>query len=461
MKKLLIALLMTILLASPVWSGDTTSNGYFYLPAYGASGTSERTSWYNSLVATDAIIQQLVDYKDTDNAATADALSANGSNCPSGQYPLGVDASGAVEGCTSSLLGTVTQVTATSPIISSGGTQPVISISLSNDINGVLFNNSGSFGSSSTFKWDSSVDTLTVTGIVAATTLNSTTVNATTINATTISSDTIEGTGTGISSFVQGLVINDGGTGSNTDDILRVESDAEDKLVLTVPSLNVIRFGDGDTNYLQINQTGIMTAVGSASVPSTITAAPSSTWAERITDETGSGQMVFNNAPTMTSVVVNTSLTIPNGTSASASSAGQAVVDTTDDQFRYYGSAQRVLTYKESKSMYLESPTTADTAIMTGVFLDPVTLLSVNCIADPFDNNAKTVVAEVKECNSTGDSCTATQSRPLQCDNDGDSLTTFNNATLDANDWLSFNVSAVTGSVTGVTFQWGYSIDAE
>ncbi len=33
-------------------------------------------------------------------ATTADALSANGANCGAGNYPLGVDASGAVEGCT-------------------------------------------------------------------------------------------------------------------------------------------------------------------------------------------------------------------------------------------------------------------------------------------------------------------------------------------------------------------------
>ena len=36
----------------------------------------------------------------TGNAATATALAANGANCSAGNYPLGVDASGAVESCT-------------------------------------------------------------------------------------------------------------------------------------------------------------------------------------------------------------------------------------------------------------------------------------------------------------------------------------------------------------------------
>jgi len=39
-------------------------------------------------------------FSTTGNAATATALAANGANCAAGNYPLGVDASGAVEGCT-------------------------------------------------------------------------------------------------------------------------------------------------------------------------------------------------------------------------------------------------------------------------------------------------------------------------------------------------------------------------
>ena len=39
------------------------------------------------------------------NAGTATALAANGANCSAGQYPLGVDASGAVESCTAAGVG--------------------------------------------------------------------------------------------------------------------------------------------------------------------------------------------------------------------------------------------------------------------------------------------------------------------------------------------------------------------
>jgi hypothetical protein len=43
------------------------------------------------------------------NSATATALAANGANCSAGNYPLGVDASGAVEGCAAVGTGDVTQ----------------------------------------------------------------------------------------------------------------------------------------------------------------------------------------------------------------------------------------------------------------------------------------------------------------------------------------------------------------
>lgn len=63
----------------------------------------------------------------TGNAGTATALAANGTNCSAGSYPLGVDASGNVESCTVAAVGTVTSVTATNPLFSTGGATPVLS----------------------------------------------------------------------------------------------------------------------------------------------------------------------------------------------------------------------------------------------------------------------------------------------------------------------------------------------
>ncbi len=60
------------------------------------------------------------------NVGTATALAANGTNCSAGNYPLGVDASGNSENCTAAAVGTVTGVTGTWPILSSGGAAPNI-----------------------------------------------------------------------------------------------------------------------------------------------------------------------------------------------------------------------------------------------------------------------------------------------------------------------------------------------
>lgn len=60
----------------------------------------------------------------TGNAGTATALAANGTNCSAGNYPLGVDAQGNVENCTAAAIGTVTGVTGSFPIASSGGATP-------------------------------------------------------------------------------------------------------------------------------------------------------------------------------------------------------------------------------------------------------------------------------------------------------------------------------------------------
>ena len=69
------------------WGLDSTGSEVFAVDSNGnASSTNfTATNFYGALVG---------------NADTSTALAANGSNCAAGSYPLGVDASGAVESCT-------------------------------------------------------------------------------------------------------------------------------------------------------------------------------------------------------------------------------------------------------------------------------------------------------------------------------------------------------------------------
>jgi hypothetical protein len=79
-----------------VIQSTTATSGHKLLVVKNNAGT-EVMSVTNGGVLTGATI--------SGNASTASALLANGANCTAGQYPLGVDASGAAEGCTAAGIG--------------------------------------------------------------------------------------------------------------------------------------------------------------------------------------------------------------------------------------------------------------------------------------------------------------------------------------------------------------------
>ena len=75
------------------------------------------------------------------------------------------------------------------------------------------------------------------------------------------------------------------------------------------------------------------------------------------------GAVTFDNSVTYTGVVdagSATSLEIPNGAAPTVNAAGEVAVDTTDDQFIYYGGAKRVLDYIKSACFTIENLAAAD-----------------------------------------------------------------------------------------------------
>jgi diaminopimelate epimerase len=69
----------------------------------------------NSIDATMVAFNYAGSASEGGSATSALALAADGTNCPAGQYPLGVDASGNAQGCTAAGAGTVTSVAMTAP----------------------------------------------------------------------------------------------------------------------------------------------------------------------------------------------------------------------------------------------------------------------------------------------------------------------------------------------------------
>ena len=57
-----IFLIFTFIIMNVCYAGTTSTNGYFYLPDVGATGSSEHTTWVNTQEATDAVIGSNYDH---------------------------------------------------------------------------------------------------------------------------------------------------------------------------------------------------------------------------------------------------------------------------------------------------------------------------------------------------------------------------------------------------------------
>jgi hypothetical protein len=163
--------------------------------------------------------------------------------------------------------------------------------------------------------------------------------------------------------------------------------------------------------------------------------------------------------PDAITVTMQDGSTIPSGAAVTVDAAGEVGIDTTADDFVYYGGAKRVLTYEMWKSITLESPADADSFL---IFKAPyaMTITDIHCIVDPGDA-AESAVIDIQECDANGDNC-ATVDAAITCDNDGaEDDGSLSNGTIDAGDWVLFDVGAVTGTVSNVTATITQTKDAE
>jgi hypothetical protein len=116
MKRVLFIILGMLLFSSCAIAGTTTTNGYFYLPAVGASGASEHSTWLANLEATDAILKTTYDKASTayswGNHASAGYLTSESDPQVSTIY--------ATKWCIGNSAGTAIQCTQDEPVGSSG-----------------------------------------------------------------------------------------------------------------------------------------------------------------------------------------------------------------------------------------------------------------------------------------------------------------------------------------------------
>ena len=152
-------------------------------------------------------------------------------------------------------------------------------------------------------------------------------------------------------------------------------------------------------------------------------------------------------ATTTFDMSTNGTLIIENGTNPTVDAAGKIGLDSTEGQLIVHdGTVQRVLSGRKSIDLVIPLPTDSMSFLFKRARYD-LTISNVYGIVDPADTG-ESVVFDIRECNSTGDSCT-TIDAAITADNDGaqddGSLT---NPTIDAGDWVLVDIGTVTSGGT-------------
>lgn len=141
---------------------------------------------------------------------------------------------------------------------------------------------------------------------------------------------------------------------------------------------------------------------------------------------------------------------VPNGTGPTVNAAGEVGVDTTDDQFVYYGGAARVLPYEFEKCVALEDPVDADDNIPFYFPRNAITITDVYCEVDGGTSIALTI----------SDGTNALEA--ITCDGDGaEDDGSIANGTFTALERMEFDLGSASGTSTWLAFCITYTVDRQ
>jgi hypothetical protein len=141
---------------------------------------------------------------------------------------------------------------------------------------------------------------------------------------------------------------------------------------------------------------------------------------------------------------------------ATTDAEGEITIDTTTDQLRYYGGAQKVIPSAQFFSFAIPAPAEADDI---NVLKAPygMTITGISCIVQ----GTTSVTGQLQECGTDGTSC-ANLDSDITCDADGaaDDGTLTDN-TIASGAWLRWKTTSVSGTPTFLTVTVKYNVVAD
>ncbi len=259
-------------------------------------------------------------------------------------------------------------------------------------------------------------------------------------------------------------------------DLVHLEAEDADVLPLRITSANATAIStDGDIKADDLIVTGLVDGVdiatrdhavvtalafaaitGSitdAQVPDDITIDGTANVSDASLPDAGTFASVVG-----TDVTAVTTLDIPSGATCDSSEAGEVCVDTTDDQFIYYGAAARVIPYKMENSFAIASTTLLENPDTHRLIKsqDGITITDIHCITD-----TGTVIIELMEQSATGTG-DATVDAPITCDSNGaEDDGSLSNGPIDAADWIAARIGTAASSPTILNVTWYYTVTRE
>ncbi len=171
------------------------------------------------------------------------------------------------------------------------------------------------------------------------------------------------------------------------------------------------------------------------------------------TATTGTGAPVKATGPTIT---LGENSTINNGAAPTVNAAGEVAIDTTTDQFKYYGGAARVLPYIQYLSFVIPAPAEADDInIMKAPY--GMTIIGIDCIVQ----GTTSATGQIQECDSAGANCADLDS-DIVCDADGAADDgTLTDSAIASGAWLRWKTTSLSGTPTFLTVTVRYSVVAD